>query len=66
MIGKINSDRIEGSDNPFVFEDLEDSHITETVNNLNASETYQGKLSKALQAQSNYSDNIKLRTFRMH
>jgi hypothetical protein len=50
---KINSNKIEYPNNQFNFNDLKDSHITDTINSLNGLSN-QGKLSKALQAQLNY------------
>jgi hypothetical protein len=61
----INSIKTRESYNQFDFADMKDSHITDTINSLNGLSN-QDELSKALLAQSNYSDNINLRTFRMH
>jgi hypothetical protein len=50
---KINSSRIVDPGNQFYFDDLKDSHITDTINSLNGLSN-QDKLSKALQGQLNY------------
>jgi hypothetical protein len=57
---KINSSRIGDPGNQFYFDDLKDSRITDTINNIaNASQPYEDKLSKELQAQLNYkSDDL--------
>ena len=56
-VDKINTSKIKGTDNQFYFDEIKDSHITDTINSLNGFEIRQDKLSKALVAQLNYDIN---------